>query len=865
MQGVKKRACLIGIMSLFMTLFPVGIAMANESDSVETIQLCELTGENNIINGFDVETLETKSEDGLLVQETSIPISQIIFIETNESDDVIEVSQLGEDTRSEIKEKMRQAIVDLDSEVSLKEYTISKEDVNSSGIPLTAVLYYEMLNENPDIFYTAPKIYTYYDSKNLAEKVSFVYLCNDNEISGEMSEDDTVKIMNDRSTYDAAVEDFLYSANIQPEMSDLEKVLAVHDTMCDWANYDRSYNAYSDYDIFVNKKGVCQAFTQAFNEMMYRLNVEHDVVGSVDMNHVWNMVKLDNEWYHIDVTWDDDPIYSGVERTYFLKSDENLSGHYGWERSDRPVASSNKYDGYFPDSFMFYEEGRWYYDDGSKFVRSRIDKSESETVINQNIVDCEVVNSKIYYVKYVRYDDDRIGKREIYFCNLDGSDQRLFKLVTVNEDGSITSLDAVKDILTCKVFYFHAEGGPRTDVLKYALPERLSISSFNADKRPGQFVETPINLKADMGDVSDRYEYKFYFRNETTSGVIQDYSSSNTAVFCPENAGAYDIYVSVKDSSGRYGVKAIDDYIILDSSYGVGVVPFYTTHVQNVGWQNWVSDGEMSGTESLGLRLEGIKIELAHTDYDIGISYSTHVQNIGWQNSVTDGEMSGTEGLSYRIEAINMNLTGTDADKFDIYYRVHAQNIGWMGWAKNGVNAGTAGYSYRLEGIEIRIVNKGASAPGSTENAFQDANQENKYTDDDYTVIPYAWDPSKITWTGFADAKYMRQGHQESIAMKININDYKDIDMIMHCCDSKAVKYNMVIYTGDVKFFEAGDFYNTGNETSVLHKLKGTWSTSEIHMDGVKIVFSTTFVTGVTDTIVYMVRPEEINNLGHTV
>ncbi|MEA4805065.1 hypothetical protein [Acetobacterium wieringae] len=149
----------------------------------------------------------------------------------------------------------------------------------------------------------------------------------------------------------------------------------------------------------------------------------------------------------------------------------------------------------------------------------------------------------------------------------------------------------------------------------------------------------------------------------------------------------------------------------------------YCTHVQNVGWQNYVNGGTMSGTEGKSYRLEGIKIKLDSQGYDLGISYQTHIQNIGWEADTTrgwkaDDGMSGTEGLSYRLEAIQIKLTGADADKFDIYYQVHAQNIGWMGWAKNGESAGTAGYGYRLEGIRIQILPKGTAAPGSTENAF---------------------------------------------------------------------------------------------------------------------------------------------------
>lgn len=135
----------------------------------------------------------------------------------------------------------------------------------------------------------------------------------------------------------------------------------------------------------------------------------------------------------------------------------------------------------------------------------------------------------------------------------------------------------------------------------------------------------------------------------------------------------------------------------------------YTTHVQNYGWQDCVYDGDVSGTEGEGLRLEGIKIESGIDG--VGVSYSTHVENVGWQNSVSDGKPSGTSGLGLRLEAITIDLTGENADKFDIYYQVHAQNMGWLGLAKNGESAGTAGYGYRLEGIRVLIVPAGSDAP----------------------------------------------------------------------------------------------------------------------------------------------------------
>ena len=146
----------------------------------------------------------------------------------------------------------------------------------------------------------------------------------------------------------------------------------------------------------------------------------------------------------------------------------------------------------------------------------------------------------------------------------------------------------------------------------------------------------------------------------------------------------------------------------------------YQTHVQNIGWQNDVRNGESSGTTGRALRLEGIKIQLTDLPYAGSISYSTHIQNIGWQNDVNDGLLSGTSGQGLRLEAIKIKLDGEMAQNFDIYYRVHAQIFGWTGWAKNGEPAGTAEYGYRLEAIQIKMIPKGSEAPGKTTGAFME-------------------------------------------------------------------------------------------------------------------------------------------------
>ncbi len=189
-------------------------------------------------------------------------------------------------------------------------------------------------------------------------------------------------------------------------------------------------------------------------------------------------------------------------------------------------------------------------------------------------------------------------------------------------------------------------------------------------------------------------------------------------------------YEAKSGSSPVLGQKATDALKPVVNGADAPYV-MYKTHVQSYGWQQWVLNGAMSGTEGKAKRLEGINIKLSNMPYDGDIVYTTHVQSYGWQgkedNQSTwkkNGEMSGTSGEAKRLEAIRINLTGELAEHYDIYYRVHAQSYGWLGWAKNGEASGTAGYSKRLEGIQIVLVPKGGAAPADNYGGIKTQNDK---------------------------------------------------------------------------------------------------------------------------------------------
>lgn len=131
----------------------------------------------------------------------------------------------------------------------------------------------------------------------------------------------------------------------------------------------------------------------------------------------------------------------------------------------------------------------------------------------------------------------------------------------------------------------------------------------------------------------------------------------------------------------------------------------YKTHVQDIGWQPLVSEGQLAGTTGQSKRIEGLVVNLSSKEFG-NLQYRSHVQGIGWQKYVQSGSMTGTSGQSRRIEALQLQLTGILGQKYSVKYRVHVQDIGWQNWVYDNAIAGTTGQSKRVEAIEIVLVEK---------------------------------------------------------------------------------------------------------------------------------------------------------------
>lgn len=118
-------------------------------------------------------------------------------------------------------------------------------------------------------------------------------------------------------------------ADMPAIVSPIEQSLYLHDYICTNFAYDAdpTTSAQDIYRFLQNGKGNCQGYTKLYAYLLNELGIENEFVSSMEMNHMWNLVKLDGEWYHADLTWDD-PMEDQAGRALhknFLRSDSGIA------------------------------------------------------------------------------------------------------------------------------------------------------------------------------------------------------------------------------------------------------------------------------------------------------------------------------------------------------------------------------------------------------------------------------------------------------------------------------------------------------------------------------------------------------------
>jgi len=164
-----------------------------------------------------------------------------------------------------------------------------------------------------------------------------------------------------RRILDACAE--VIGAGVEDDMTDYEKELVIHDWIVGWADYDDEALSNAPdarpcpdndnpYGLLFHRKAVCRGYTSTFQLFMDMLGIECITVEGTAIQgnepHAWNMVRLDGEWYCVDVTWDDPMGSVGpvifISHMFFNVTSQFLrENDHQWDESAAPEAAATAY------------------------------------------------------------------------------------------------------------------------------------------------------------------------------------------------------------------------------------------------------------------------------------------------------------------------------------------------------------------------------------------------------------------------------------------------------------------------------------------------------------------------------------------
>ncbi len=304
--------------------------------------------------------------------------------------------------------------------IDVEDYQIKREDVYEAFVTV--------VNRHPELFYVSTYLTWYYNlATGYVTEIKVEYFDYDEEAVNN----ETEKVLN----------------LIDDSMSDLEKVIFIHDYLCvdveyayeDYLNGTVRPDAHSLKGALLDKSAVCDGYASAFQYYMLMLDIPCNII--INSDHAWNQVYVNGKWYFVDVTWDD-PVwdyYGNVSHQYLLKSKVAFAEHDFTTASGYEACNDTTFDAAFWNEIstqLIMRNGEWYYvgSNGNLYKHDFTKHSISEAgsfVTSLNARWPVFGSSTSYYSgnyvkiaakKDVLYYSQPSG---IYSCNFDGSEKAL--------------------------------------------------------------------------------------------------------------------------------------------------------------------------------------------------------------------------------------------------------------------------------------------------------------------------------------------------------------------------------------------------------------------------------------------------------
>ena len=152
--------------------------------------------------------------------------------------------------------------------------------------------------------------------------------------------------------------DIIWKYHVTKDMSDFEKIVATNKWLIQNLKFDDNATSSNKTVKKALEKGIAthEGYAKTFEKILshYKLSVEvlegRAFRGSNRgyERHVWNLVKLGKNWFHVDVAWNDwvygNKAWYFVGKDFLLSTDSEILKYHTWHKKGVPVANSKEKD-----------------------------------------------------------------------------------------------------------------------------------------------------------------------------------------------------------------------------------------------------------------------------------------------------------------------------------------------------------------------------------------------------------------------------------------------------------------------------------------------------------------------------------------
>lgn len=200
---------------------------------------------------------------------------------------------------------------------------------------------------------------------------------------------------------------------VKPGYTELEKELAIYKYIGENTKYNYGNNTGIDtinaYSILVNGTGICMGYANALYYLFDKVGIECRTVTSDVPFHMWNMVKIDGQYYHVDATWEGTGT-GGQGLKYFNMTDKerNINGDftelwYGGNRNykklELPKCTSERFKFIRDFTRYFVDKENIYYlnINDNKLYKVNSDGTNNVKISDEGMGDIVIYNGWVYY------------------------------------------------------------------------------------------------------------------------------------------------------------------------------------------------------------------------------------------------------------------------------------------------------------------------------------------------------------------------------------------------------------------------------------------------------------------------------------